>query len=609
MTRSAPPPEDASRDTDEESENRARSLGFLKRLWPRLRPHRGKIAGVGVLIIFSTAIGLVFPLIVQNLLDAAFLDGDAAFLNRIALFLLGLFAIQAVLNFGQSYFTALIAERVIADLRIDTFDGLVAQSPGFFAARRVGELSSRIASDASLLQQVLRFGVPELVRQLLFGTGALVLVTATNARLTLVTLTAIPFAIGVAWFFGLRVRRLSTGIQDTLASAVARGEQVFTQIRIVQSFAREPWEAGRFQHEVEETYRQGLRRGIARAGLTGAVTFSAFGAIVAVMWEGGRLVLAGQLTAGALVAFLLYAVSIAGSISSVAGFWSNVQEASGAARRIFEILESTPEIRDPEDPRPLPEPLSGRVRFEGVTFRYGAESPLVLKGIDLEVAPGETIALVGSSGAGKSTIASLIPRFFDVEDGAVTIDGTDVRELRLSDLRRQIGIVPQEPMLFAGSVRENLMYGDLDASEEAIRKAARDAHAEEFISSFEQGYDQMIGERGVTLSGGQRQRMAIARVFLKRPRILILDEASSSLDAESERLVQDALDVLMKNRTTIVIAHRLSTVIQADRIVVVADGVIQDIGRHADLLERSEVYSRLYRGQFEAALASVEASG
>jgi len=606
---SAPPPEEADSDTETASETRARSLGFLKRLWPRLRPHRGKIAVVVVLILFSTAIGLAFPLIVGDLLDAAFQDGDVAYVNGIALFLIGLFAIQAVLNFGQSYLTALVAERVGADIRTETFDALVSQSPGYFALRRVGELSSRLSSDANTLQQVLRFGVPELVRQLLFGVGAVAIVTYTNTRLTLVALTAIPFAIGVAWFFGIRVRRLSTGIQDALASAVARSEQVFTQIRVVQSFARESWESGRFRHEIEETYRQGLQRGVARAALTGAVTFAAFAAIAAVIWEGGRLVLAGQLTGGDLFAFLFYAATIAGSISSVAGFWSNLQESSGATRRIFEILESVPTIRDPEHPRALPEPLAGRVRFEGVTFRYDEDSPVVLKGIDLEVEPGETIALVGASGAGKSTMASLIPRFFDVLDGAVTIDGVDVRELRLDDLRRQIGIVPQEPMLFAGTVRENLLYGELDASEEEVRQAAASAYADEFISTFTDGYEQLIGERGVTLSGGQRQRMAIARVFLKRPRILILDEASSSLDAESERLVQDALDVLMEGRTTIVIAHRLSTVIQADRIVVVADGVIQDIGRHAELLDRSEVYSRLYRGQFEAALASVEASG
>ncbi len=578
------------------------ALGFLGPMRPRLRPHRWTLVFVSILILISTGIGLAFPLLVARLLDAP----TATLLNQVAFILLGLFAVQAVSNFAQSYLMALVSERVVADLRIDLFGALMRQSPGYYTTQRVGELSSRLASDSGMLQQVLRFGVPELARQGIFLVGALIVVTKTNPRLTLVTLTAIPFAILVAWFFGRRVRKLSTEIQDTLAAAVARAEQVFTQIRIVKSFTREPWEAERFRSEVEETYRGGLRRAVARASLTGAVTFSAFGAIVVVLWEGGRLVLAGTLTAGILVAFLLYAVQIAGAIASVAGFWTNIQEASGAAQRVFQLLDRTPEILDPEQPRALPSPVAGAVRFSGVTFRYGPELPQVLKGIDLELAPGQTVALVGSSGAGKSTMAALIPRFFDVEDGRVEIDGIDVRELALKDLRGAIGIVPQDPMLFAGTVRENLLYGCDGATEEELVEAARAAHAHEFIQHFPDGYDQAIGERGVTLSGGQRQRMAIARVMLKKPRILVLDEASSSLDAESERLVQDALEKLMVGRTTLVIAHRLSTVIQSDRIVVLDRGVIEDQGRHSDLLERSPVYSRLYRRQFEAALASVE---
>lgn len=585
--------------------SRIRKLGFLRRLVPLLRPWRSRLAGAGALILVTSAISLAFPLVVRELLDAAFLAGDGGALDRIALALMGLFALQGVLNFAQSYLTASVSENVVADLRTRLFGALVWQPPGFFAVRRVGELSSRLASDAGLLQQVLRFGVPELVRQALFLVGALVLVTATNPRLTLVTLTAIPVAIFVGWFFGRRVRRLSTGIQDTLAGAVARAEQVFTQIRTVQSFTREGWEAESFAREIRTTRDQGLRRGVARAGLTGAVTFTAFGAIVAVLWEGGRLVLAGELTAGTLVAFLLYAVTIAGAITSLAGFWGNIQEAAGAAQRIFDLLDHPRELAAPAAPRPLPEPLQGVVRLEGVRFRYGDDQPYVLDGIDLELAAGERVALVGSSGAGKSTLASLLPRFYDVTDGRVTVDGVDVREVDPAELRSHIGVVPQEPMLFAGTVRENLLYGDLDASHDDLVEAARRAHAHDFVESFPDGYDQRVGERGVTLSGGQRQRLAIARVFLKRPRVLILDEASSSLDAESERLVQDALDQLMVGRTTLVIAHRLSTVIRADRIVVLDEGRIEDQGTHAELLERSAVYTRLYRRQFEDALASV----
>jgi subfamily B ATP-binding cassette protein MsbA len=564
------------------------------------------LAASGALIILTSAISLVFPLVVRELLDAAFLSrGGAGTLDRIALGLLGLFAIQALLNFSQSYLTASVSENVVADLRIDLFRALVWQPPAFFAVRRVGELSSRLASDVGVLQQVLRFGIPELVRQALFLVGALALVTATNPRLTLVTLTAIPVAILVGWFFGRRVRKLSTRIQDTLAGAIARAEQVFTQIQTVQSFTRESWEAGAFSAEILQIRNEGLKRAVARAGLTGAVTFAAFGAIVAVLWQGGRLVLAGQLTAGTLVAFLLYAVTIAGAITSLAGFWGNIQEAAGAARRIFDLVDHPNELPLASTPLDLPSPLAGVVRLEDVAFRYLEDQPFVLESIDLELKAGERVALVGSSGAGKTTLAALVPRFFDVTRGRVTVDGIDVRDVAPERLRAQIGLVPQEPMLFAGTVRDNLLYGDPSADQARLEEAARSAHAHDFIMGYPDGYDTAVGERGVTLSGGQRQRLAIARVFLKRPPILILDEASSSLDAESEHLVQDALDHLMEGRTTLVIAHRLSTVIRADRIVVLDGGRIEDEGTHAELLERSPVYTRLYRRQFEDALASV----
>ncbi len=578
--------------------------GFLRLLIPRLSPYKGALAAAGVLLLLATGIGLAFPLVVRELLDSAFLAGDASLLNRIALGLLGLFAVQAVINFGQSYLTASTSERVVAVLRQDLFKALVYQPPGFFDTRRVGELTSRISSDTGLIQGVLRFGIPELVRQGVFLIGALILVTVTHAHLTLATLAAIPFTALVGWLLGKRVRRLSTNIQDRLAEAVSRAEQVFTQIQVVQAFTREGWEEERFRGEVDAVRDEGLRRAVARAGLAGAVTFSAFGAIVLVLWEGGRLVLEGALTPGTLVAFLLYAVTIAGAIMSLAGFWGNLQEAAGAAERIFELIERPPELRAPEAPAILSRPVRGEVMYEGVSFRYGPELPLVLDGIDVEIGQGERVALVGSSGAGKSTMASLIPRFYDVENGEVRLDGVDVRRIGLQELRSYIGIVPQEPMLFAGTIRENLAYGRLGASDLEIREVARMAHAHEFITGFPNGYEQIVGERGVTLSAGQRQRIAIARVMLRKPAVLILDEASSSLDAESEALVQDALDHLMAGRTTVVIAHRLSTVIRADGILVLDGGSIVDRGNHAELLHRSEVYHRLYRRQFDDALAS-----
>jgi subfamily B ATP-binding cassette protein MsbA len=584
---------------EQEKPGARETVGFLRRIAPRTRPYRRAFWGVALLLPLSTGIGLAFPLVVRELLDAAFVAGDGRLLNVIAVGLLALFVVQALLNFGQSYLTASASERIVADLRRELFDHLVRQPPGYYAKRRVGELSSRLASDVGLIQGVIRFGVPEILRQGIFLVGALVLVTLTHPRLTLVTLIAVPFAALVGWFFGRRVRTLSTGIQDRLAAAVARAEQVFTQIQTVQSYTRERWESELFGREVDETRDRGLERAVARAALTGAVTFAASAAIVMVVWEGGRLVLQGALTPGTLVAFLLYVVTIAGAVTSLAGFWANLQEAAGAARRIFEILDLPPLLTDPERPVHLPRPVRGGVRFEDVWFRYEPDLPYVLRGIDAVVAAGEAVALVGSSGVGKSTMASLVPRFHDVARGRVTLDGIDVRTLPLQELRQAIGLVPQEPMLFAGTVRENLLYGNPAATPAELEEAARSAHAYEFIAGFPDGYDQQIGERGVTLSAGQRQRMAIARVMLKRPAVLILDEASASLDSESETLVQDALERLMHGRTTLVIAHRLSTVLRADRILVLADGQIVDRGTHHDLLERSDTYGRLYRRQFE----------
>ena len=576
-----------------------KTFGFVGRLRPRIRPYRKAFYAVGALIPISTAVGLAFPRIVGGLLDAAFIADDGALLNRITLGLIGLFAFQAVINFTQSYLTASASERVVADLRKELFRGLIAHPPGFYTKHRVGELTSRLASDIGLLQGVIRFGIPELMRQTIFLVGAIVLVTITHPRLTLATLISVPFAVVVGWFFGRRVRHLSTGIQDKLATAVARAEQVFTQIRTVQSYTREGWERQRFDREVDETRDRGLERSVARAALTGAMTFAGSAAIVAVVWQGGRLVLEGELTPGTLVAFLLYVVTIAAAVTSLAGFWANLQEAAGAATKIFGLLDEIPEIQSPPAPVELPTPTVGRVRFEDVWFRYGDDQPWVLEGIDIEVEPGEAVALVGSSGAGKSTTVSLLPRFYDADRGRVTLDGVDVRSVALDDLRSRIGLVPQEPMLFAGTVRENLLYGNPDASEEELDTAVRAAHAYEFISRFPNGYEEEIGERGITLSAGQRQRMAIARVMLKRPAVLILDEASASLDSESEALVQDALDHLMARRTTLVIAHRLSTVLRADRIVVLHEGAIVASGTHEDLLGSSDVYSRLYRRQFD----------
>ena len=573
---------------------------FLRRLAPRLRPYVGYLSITAVLIVIGTAIGLAFPMIVRNLLDAAFLEGSSRLLNLIALGLLALFAVDAFVHFLMTYLTTSVSERVVADLRRDLFNHLVGLAPGFFETGRIGELGSRFSSDAGRVQDVIRFGIPELVRQGLYLAGAIVLVTITHAKLTLITMIAIPFAAAVGMAFGKRVKRFSTRVQDSLAASVARAEQVFTQIRVVQSFGQAKTESHEFGLEMDRIRDTGLERGEARAILVGVVTFTAFAAVVVVLWQGGRLVLAGELTPGTLVAFLLYAVTIAGAITSLAGFWSNFQEAAGSAERIFELLDADQVIPERPSPRILKNPR-GAVRFEDVWFRYGADQPWVLEGVNLELVPGRTLALVGVSGAGKSTLAGLLPRFHDVSAGWITIDGTDIRDMALAQLRELIGIVPQEPMLFAGTIRENLLYAQPGATGAEVREAAKLAHADGFIRGFPDGYEQVVGERGVTLSAGQRQRIAVARMFLRKPKILLLDEASSALDAESEGLVQDALSRLMSGSTSLVIAHRLSTVLAADKIAVLDEGRIRAKGTHQELLRRSFVYQRLYRRQWQTA--------
>jgi subfamily B ATP-binding cassette protein MsbA len=385
-----------------------------------------------------------------------------------------------------------------------------------------------------------------------------------------------------------------------VAETTAIAEEAFSQIRTVQSYAREEWERRRFAGKVQEVVETALVRARVRGIFFGALTFAAFASAVIVLWQGGVLVIEGKLTAGRLFTFLIYTLSIAGSVGGLANFFSNYQESVGAAERVFQLLELPSPIVDPVSPVPLPSPLQGRIAFEGVSFRYHAtpEFPWAIQDIDLVIAPGEVVALVGPSGAGKTTIASLLPRFWDVSTGRITIDGIDVRELRLEELRQAIGLVPQEPALFSGTVRENIAYARPDASLAEVEAAAQAAHAAEFIERVPGEYAAIVGERGIKLSGGQRQRIALARAILKDPRILILDEATSSLDTESERLIEDALERLLVGRTTLIIAHRLSTVRRADRILVLDLGRIVEQGAHTELLGSNGLYARLYRQQF-----------
>ncbi len=575
----------------------------LRRLLPRIRPYLGRLLIAFVCLLASAGIALAFPQIVRHLLDAAFISADGSLLNRIALGLLVLFAIQAVLNFVQVYLLTSTSELVIAQLREDLFAHLVRLSPAFFTERRTGELTSRLSADTTVLQTVLSYNLSEFARQTLFLIGGIVLLTLTDVSLTAMTLAVVPLVVGAAFVFGRALRRASTGVQDRVAEATGTADEAFSQIRTVQSYTAEDEEVRRYGSHLHQVIDAAIKRARIRGTFFGILTFCGFGGVVAVLWQGGRQVLAGSLTAGALVSFLLYALYVAGAVGSLASLFGAYQEAVGAARRVFDLLETESAVRDPVRPLRLARPLRGEVAMDNVAFNYNPALPEVLHGVSLRIKAGEVVALVGPSGAGKTTIASLLPRFWDVTGGRITFDGIDIRDISLKELRAAIGIVPQEPTLFSGTIRENIAYAGIgeDGSrpaEEAIVAAAKAAHAVEFIERLPEGFDTRVGERGVKLSGGQRQRIAIARVFLKDPALVILDEATSSLDSESERLVEQAMEDLLRARSTLIIAHRLSTVLRADRVVVIDRGQIVEEGRHQDLLASEGVYSRLYRGQF-----------
>jgi subfamily B ATP-binding cassette protein MsbA len=575
----------------------------LRRLLPRIRPYLWRLTLAFVCLLGSASIALAFPQIVRHLLDAAFISADASLLNRIALGLLVLFAIQAALNFVQVYLLTSTSELVIAQLREDLFSHLVRLSPAFFTERRTGELTSHLSADTAILQTVLSYNLSEFARQTLFLIGGIVLLTRTNVTIAATTLAVTPLVVGAAFVFGRALRRASTGVQDRVAEATGTADEAFSQIRTVQSYTAEAEEARRYGSHLSQVIDAAIKRARIRGTFFGILTFCGFGGVVAVLWQGGRQVLAGSLTAGALVSFLLYALYVAGAVGSLASLFGAYQEAVGAARRVFDLLETESTVRDPLKPLHLTRPLRGEVVMDNVSFHYNPALPEVLHGLSLRINAGEVVALVGPSGAGKTTIASLLPRFWDVTGGRITLDGIDIRDLSLKELRGAIGIVPQEPTLFSGTIRENIAYAGIGEdgsrpSEEAIQAAAKAAHAVEFIERLPDGFGTRVGERGVKLSGGQRQRIAIARVFLKDPALVILDEATSSLDSESERLVEKAMEDLLRARSTLIIAHRLSTVLRADRLVVIDRGLIVEEGRHQELLASEGVYSRLYRGQF-----------
>ncbi|MBK7177735.1 MAG: ABC transporter ATP-binding protein [Chloroflexi bacterium] len=551
-----------------------------------------------IMLVISVSLGLILPLVIRNLVDIVLVDKNFPRLNQLAIGLFVVFLLQGFASFVNQIALAFVGENVVADIRVQVYSHLQSLSLKYFTDNRTGEIVSRVTNDVILLQTAVTDNLVALLRQAITLVGAAILLFVLDWRLTVIILLGIPFVTLTMVWLGRKIRRASTAVQDALAQGANVLEETISGVRIVKSFAREEYEIGRFSARVTDIFDAAMRRAKIGAVLGPVIGFMAFGSITITLWFGSYEVIQGRLTAGDLVAYLIYTMLVAAPIASLAGLYAQFQAAIGATERLFDLLDTEPDIVSPPDAPILPA-VQGEVVFADVSFAYST-AVAVLRSVSFTARPGQVIALVGPSGAGKSTLVSLIPRFWDVDNGRVTIDGHDIREVNLRSLREQIGIVPQETTLFSDTVYNNIRYGKLDATREEVEAAARAANAHDFIlNDLAEGYDTPVGERGVKLSGGQRQRVAIARAVLKDPRILILDEATSSLDSESESLVQEALERLMEGRTSFVIAHRLSTVVNADWVLVLEAGQIVEQGTHADLLAQADgLYTRLHQMQF-----------
>ncbi len=570
------------------------TLTMYRRLLLFVAPYKWNLVFSAVLLVISTALGLVWPQVVQRVLDNGL--RDPSFLDLLVVGLVVVLLVRALVDGLRQYVMSYTGERVIFDLRMAIVRHLQSLSLSFFNARKTGDLMSHVTSDATVVHGVITQTILQVLGQVLTLVGGVTTIFLMNWKLALLTLVVAPPMGLLGQRMGRQIRDLSRATQDAQGEAVGVLQEAIAEVRVVQAFTREEYEAERFHTKLLFMFRKSMERARVTSIMFPLIGFLGFASSIVVLWYGGHEVANGELTIGQLVAFLLYLGMVAGPIGGLAGQWGSIQSAFGAADRIFALLDTVPEVQDSPDAVPLPA-VEGEIRFENVAFKYG-EGPFVLDGVTTIFPRGQTTALVGPSGAGKTTLVNLVGRFYDPVSGVIAVDGFDLRTVTVRSLRSQIAVVPQEPILFADTIRENIRYGRLEATPEEIDAAADAANAREFIVRLPKGLDTLVGERGVRLSVGQRQRIAIARALLRDAPILLLDEATSSLDNESEFLVQQALDRLMSGRTTIVIAHRLSTVERADRILVLDRGRIVEEGTHQELLTLGGLYHRLYTRRF-----------
>ena len=590
------PPADVARESAD-TPPRAKSLAPLRELLAFLWPHKNRLMAASAALIFTAGAQLTLGYGVKILIDEGFAGGDASGLYKAVTFMLVIGVAMAIGSMTRFYLVSWLGERVSADLRGAVFNNLVHMQPSYFESNHSGEIMSRLTTDTTLLQTLIGSSVSLAVRNALTLTGALTLMVFTNFKLSLVILVAVPVTILPILIFGRRVRKLSNKSQQTIAEVGSHAGEIFQSIKVVQSFNRETAEKTAFGRDVEQVFTVARSRVLQRALLTGFAIFLLMGGMVGMMWSGGVDVIEGRMTGGELGAFVFYAIMVGTAFATLSEVWGDLQRAAGAAERLIELLRETSEIPDTGTTVPASQKA---IAFEGVHFAYPSRpTHPALSAFTLDIQHGESVALVGPSGAGKSTVFELMLRFYDPIAGAIRFGGIDLRDIPLDNWRQKIALVPQQPALFSGDIFYNIAYGASDSSQQAVEAAAQMAHAHEFINTLPDGYQSHLGAQGVRLSGGQRQRIALARAILADPELLLLDEATSALDTESEWHVQQALKEIMQGRTTVVIAHRLSTVINADRIIVMEEGGVVDSGRHDELMARCDLYQRLARLQFE----------